>query len=130
MDSKTCTKCQVNKPISEFHVNSKGKYGKSDRCKPCANKLTVEYNKRHPIKVAARKYKITVEFTEKLLSREVCDICGSPPTSRRRNCIDHCHTTGIVRGLLCEDCNKGLGRFKDSPELLNKAVQYLKKKYA
>jgi len=130
MDRKTCTKCLTEKLISEFHVNYKGKYGKSDRCKLCANKITSEYNKKNPIKVAARKYKLTVEFTEKLLSKEVCDICGSPPTPRRRNCIDHCHTTGQVRGLLCEDCNKGLGRFKDSPDLLGKAIKYLKGKYA
>lgn len=130
MDKKICTKCFVEKPITEFHINSKGKYGKSDRCKPCANRLTIEYNKKHPIKVAARKYKLTLEFTEKLLSKKVCDICGSEPTLRRRNCIDHCQTTGKVRGLLCEDCNKGLGRFKDSPELLEKAILHLKQKYA
>lgn len=41
--------------------------------------------------------------------------------------IDHCHTTGKVRGLLCRSCNLGLGFFRDSPELMNNASLYLEK---
>lgn len=41
--------------------------------------------------------------------------------------VDHCHTTGKIRGLLCNSCNTGLGRFKDSTDLLLKAVSYLQK---
>jgi hypothetical protein len=42
--------------------------------------------------------------------------------------IDHCHTTGKVRGILCGTCNKGLGHFKDDPELMTKAINYLKER--
>lgn len=55
-----------------------------------------------------------------------CAICGSDSTYFGiAMAVDHCHTTGKIRGLLCTNCNIGLGNFKDSPELLSKAIWYL-----
>ena len=51
----------------------------------------------------------------------LCAICG---TGGRLD-IDHCHQEGHVRGLLCAPCNKGLGNFRDDPELLAAAARYL-----
>ena len=57
-----------------------------------------------------------------------CDICGSPGGGRWGElAIDHCHTTNNFRGMLCNHCNLGIGNFKDSPELLLKAIEYLGK---
>lgn len=53
-----------------------------------------------------------------------CKICRNKPTRRRLD-VDHCHDTGKIRGLLCENCNKGLGIFKDDPELFDRAKKYL-----
>ena len=56
-----------------------------------------------------------------------CDICGSAGDGRWSELnIDHCHDTNDFRGMLCSSCNRALGYFKDSIELLEKAVQYLK----
>ena len=61
----------------------------------------------------------------------VCAICGgSEPKDagtghRRRFAVDHCHETGRVRGLLCVNCNSGIGKLKDSPDLLRRALDYL-----
>ena len=54
-----------------------------------------------------------------------CKICGGHSPDGRRLHVDHCHKSGAVRGLLCKDCNVGLGSFKDSHELLAAAARYL-----
>lgn len=54
-----------------------------------------------------------------------CDLCGNM-LSRSRSFLDHCHKRGDNRGYLCSNCNAGLGMFKDSVELLEKAIAYIK----
>ena len=63
----------------------------------------------------------------------VCKICGGEGFSMHKKSkdslklvVDHCHTTGVVRGLLCHNCNRGLGLFKDSEVFMRKALSYLK----
>lgn len=54
-----------------------------------------------------------------------CAICGKVPSKKLD--VDHCHKTGKFRGMLCKGCNTALGKFKDSPDLLNRAIDYLKR---
>lgn len=77
---------------------------------------------------------ITIADYEEMSSRQgdVCACCGEPETTRRHGhqlclAVDHCHTTGAIRGLLCGNCNQGLGLFKDSPDRLRKAAEYLER---
>ena len=51
-----------------------------------------------------------------------CALCGQKCKSGRSLAVDHCHTTGTVRGLLCGNCNRGLGMFQDDPELMRRAA--------
>lgn len=55
-----------------------------------------------------------------------CEICGVPRAECSYElCLDHDHTTGELRGFICRHCNYGLGNFKDSPEILREAADYL-----
>ena len=54
-----------------------------------------------------------------------CAICGTVDFGPRGPQIDHCHATGAVRGILCVNCNNGLGRFGDDPALLRRAADFL-----
>lgn len=71
-----------------------------------------------------RKYGLSVgEFDSMTLAQAGrCPICGSAPTRLQ---VDHCHTTGKVRGLLCRECNLGLGIFGDDVDRLFRAIRYL-----
>ena len=82
-----------------------------------------------------RNYNITLDDYEALLEEQgnVCAICGGEGfvMSRIKNnhvnklVVDHCHTTGKVRGLLCHNCNRALGLLKDDAEILKNAISYL-----
>lgn len=85
---------------------------------------------------SARKYGMTIEqYKEFIINHNnLCSICFKEETRKTRDgettstlCVDHCHDTGRVRGLVCHNCNNGLGRFFDSIELLQSAIDYLKK---
>ena len=78
-----------------------------------------------------RKYGITNEDYHAMLEQQknVCAICNNPQYNGKDRflCVDHCHSTGKVRQLLCIKCNTGLGQFLDNPELLKEAAKYLEK---
>ena len=75
------------------------------------------------------EYGISPEQYEKMLASQGggCALCGQDGSTSRGGVlhVDHCHTNGHVRGLLCDLCNRGLGLFKDRPDLLRRAAEYL-----
>ncbi len=89
-----------------------------------------EYAKSRHHKYALAAYGLTVENYNELLEKQnmCCAICkrDTPTGKWKRFCVDHCHKTGKVRGLLCNECNRGMGLLKDDPSLLIKAANYLK----
>jgi hypothetical protein len=76
------------------------------------------------------KYNLTLEDMAILLDEQEnkCKICSIKFNDDIKYNVDHCHSTGKVRGLLCRCCNLGLGFFKDDPKLLIKAIEYLEVK--
>lgn len=73
------------------------------------------------------QYGLTPEsFAARLASQGgVCAICGTAEPGRKGWAVDHCHAQGHVRGVLCGACNLGLGKFRDDPEVLRRAADYL-----
>ena len=88
------------------------------------------YKRQNPGRVRAyllkRKYKLTPEERQAMIEeqRGCCLICGEEHKDRLE--VDHDHSTGKVRAMLCHHCNAGLGFFKDDPDLLQVAVEYLR----
>jgi len=86
-----------------------------------------EYRRQQKNNKLMKTYGITIEQYEYWSQAfdGVCHICENPCPSGRMLAVDHEHDSKLVRGLLCINCNKGIGNFKDNPELLVKAIEYL-----
>lgn len=88
----------------------------------------IEKSRLQRKKLNLKKYGLTLEQHQKIYDQQrgCCALCGIHERELDRALhIDHCHQTGKVRGLLCFDCNTGLGKFCDDPELLFAAVKYI-----
>ena len=117
-----CRYCKQERPLSQFAKYKKLACGYDTICKECQKwrmKLT--------------NYGITKEQYDAMLAEQnnACAICGCGPDSNRCThghlAVDHCHTHGNVRALLCDHCNQALGRMNDQPALLVAAAAYLEK---
>ncbi len=123
---KWCRDCEEIKPLDAFVVSKKAS-GRGSYCKPCQNARTYESRQRlhggsreyH----LRRRYGIGVKAFEEMLEAQdgLCLICDKPDPEH----VDHDHETGKVRGILCFNCNQGLGNFRDDIRSLIRAVGYL-----
>ena len=95
-------------------------YHKKDYlCKACAKKKSTRITRETKFDVSQAKYDIMLDK-----QNGVCLICGEPP-GKKSLAVDHDHTSGEVRGLLCTSCNRGLGYFRDDVDILKQAITYL-----
>ena len=76
-----------------------------------------------------KKYGLTLLDYDRMLREQNggCAICGGSPDVHKYFHVDHDHVTGIVRGLLCQACNTGIGKLRDDPSLLRRATAYLER---
>ena len=135
---KSCTKCGQTKELSEFYLEkAKRKDGsirefRRSHCRACEKKRKSKRDKLTKEERANQhllnKYGITAAIRDKLAEIQGgCGICGTKKPGGRYNTwnVDHCHHTGKVRGVLCWDCNTGIGKLKDDASLLRRAIQWL-----
>jgi hypothetical protein len=116
---KYCPTCKTIRPHTQWHRSKRTKDGLSSQCKHCR----VDGGRRTHLK---RMYALTPEDVEAMLLAQggVCAICEGP---MERPHVDHDHKTGKVRGIFCFNCNAGLGKFQDDVEVVQLAVEYLRR---
>jgi len=132
--TKKCSKCRKIKPHSEFAKTKDKPSGIVSHCKSCVRSKNKKLWEDGAIRdtVYRRKYDISLKQYDSLLELQkgLCKICGTKDpkghgSKNGRFFVDHCHETGMVRGLLCHHCNIGIGTFGDDPGKLAKAIEYL-----
>lgn len=136
---RVCPKCKVAKGEEEYPLDPRRKSGRHSYCRPCkAQDMSERRSRRRDsgllamdnLKRAAKNTGTTVEHVLKL-NEELkgrCEICGGLPTGNHgRLVLDHDHSTGLFRGLLCGHCNNALGLMEDNPGRLRRAAQYLER---
>lgn len=101
----------------------------SDECRE--KQMFIERTETHRERWLKRQFGLTVAQYDEMLESQggACAICRTtePKTNGNRSwCVDHDHETGRIRGLLCHDCNIGLGKFMDNPKFLEAALAYLR----
>lgn len=125
---KDCARCGKDIDLTEFHKNPQRKDKRSSYCKKCTKEISAGHNR----KAILSKYGLTEKQYEKMAEEQnhQCKVCGQLAENERykKLCVDHCHKTGEIRGLLCMMCNTGLGKFRDDPVKLLNAAKYLLKK--
>lgn len=146
LKSKICSKCNEDQPLSSYHKNKDSPDGHQSVCKECKkhyrkhyyhrevdkwttqSKEWYENNKERKSLTSKKKhvnsyFGITVEEYDAYFKDACCGICDAT----ERLVLDHCHNTGVIRGVLCNTCNSGIGMLKDNPELLKKGIEWLTK---
>lgn len=150
-ESFDCTWCHEAKSRESFYTYKSGK--RFPQCKTCQNNRTREnrakllaekpevvrerdrrYNQNRPEGYQAEanlksRYGLTVADRDAMVANQggKCAICKRKESESRggRLCVDHCHDTGAIRAMICNECNVGLGRFSDNPLLLRAAANYI-----
>lgn len=149
---KPCPGCARVLDAESYSLKKAGGTARRGRCVDCCRTEKNEYRKRNPRKSQAayrkeyyarkalhpefnrqiglrRNYGLTIADYDAMLAAQggVCAICGTddPHGKHARFHVDHCHISGVVRGLLCNSCNTAVGLMADEPARLRKAAQYL-----
>ena len=151
---KKCSKCEKTKPREQFNKRKKGaRDGLCSCCKSCHREIAARWAKQNaqkkkeidrrwqrenPDKVSLmqrkihikRLYGVTYGDYERLLEHQgrCCACCGKHESEQKhRLAVDHVHDSGKIRGLLCNNCNSGIGKLGDNSDGVRKALEYLLK---
>lgn len=125
---KECKKCKELKSFEFFRKDPSIKDGHERVCKACR---AIEYANDPKKRTSARRrwlksaYRIDMTVYDRMNEDQEgkCAICNTIDSVLH---VDHCHISGKVRGLLCNNCNTGIGLLKESPEILSRAISYLR----
>ena len=131
--TKYCKSCDTTKSIDDFYLRNKTSMVRHSTCKECDKKRVKENHDPVAYRNAElqRRYGITQQDYEVMIAEQnnQCAICNTTEPGGRHDrgyfVVDHCHTTGKVRKLLCHNCNTALGLVGDNVDTLHKMINYL-----
>lgn len=129
---KRCPKCGEVKPRSEWGNNSSSHDGMPSYCKPCYNEWSRNNRNNNPTRQKELRRRAHLKFNYRMSTAAYLDMlqkqdgkCVICKTIKDILHVDHDHVTGKVRGLLCGECNLGIGKLKDSALVVLNAYKYL-----
>ena len=133
--TRMCPKCKDPKELMDFGKDMNRPTGIQSPCKECGRKANTNSYKKHREKRLKYKsnrhvlrYGITQQNYMDMFEQQngCCNICGKHQTTLKyKLCVDHCHKTNKIRGLICMACNKALGLMLDDTQILQSAINYL-----
>ena len=125
METKKCKKCGENRYLTEYSKRSRCRDNLDTVCRKCRASLYKNNKVMHSCSRLKHLYGITLDDKLRMIEDQnnVCAICKKEIDISGN--VDHDHTTGKVRGILCNSCNRALGYFKDNTENLKQATLYL-----
>lgn len=135
--NKCCSRCKKTKLSSDFYLRRSGRQSGRlmSQCIDCLRIIQKDrgYTRQMKSVVLERKYGVTIEqFDSMMWSQDgKCAICErqlTEDTGKGKTttaCVDHCHETGEIRGLLCGNCNRALGLFQDNIDIMKKAQKHI-----
>lgn len=113
------------------HVKDSERYGREVMTEfDFYHKVNKEYKgwERLRMKGIQRRFNIPFEEAKVLTETDNCEICGiSKKENGKGLAVDHCHTSGKIRGVLCSNCNTGIGMLKDDVNIFKNAIKYINK---
>ena len=134
MDRKKCTKCGKVKPLDQFYRRATRPDGHESCCKACYEATWRPKQRKVWRCQAVRRYGLTQEAYDRQYAKQhgLCAMCEQPETMQTGETVwmlsvDHSHTTGKVRELLCNTCNRLLGLCGDDIQRLRQAIAYLRR---
>ena len=127
VDRKTCSRCGETKVIGEFHADKRSPDGHSGRCRTCKRATRyVEDTRKVRDRFLRWKYGIGIDEYEQLEAAQGdgCAVCGQRPPEPKVLHVDHRHSDGRIRGLLCSNCNTALGLLREDSEVIERLALY------
>lgn len=147
---KKCLSCSKEKAFSEFHKSRIQKDGFSVYCKSCKKIDGEIYRKKNNDVIKKRRrekkeknpnidrdwwyrktYGIDIDTYNRMFIEQggLCKCCGRHQSEFKKSlCVDHHHSTGIVRGLLCIQCNSAIGYVREDASVLRRMIDYIGEK--
>ena len=120
-DERLCRSCNEIKPLDRFRKNKYCSDCVNHQCKDCHYISQRNGELKRNFGISYAEYLIMLDAQQ-----NQCAICSVDASEfDKAFAVDHCHSTGKVRGLLCWHCNTSIGKFKDDVELLQRAIKYL-----